>query len=205
MKTDHTPTSPRPFTELNNYLLATFLLLTACTTDEWTPPKQLGDNAGATIADSVQIGNITLYNSFKHQLAAFQEDGVDSNLIVNKVYHRHQTLWDDCYGLIFGSENAHLFQTDTGMVSWHRDLFATQEREIDSLSKIITAYNVDSLFNFHADRFVELGYDLPAARISFAFTLLQGIGFGGCANDQFVLELNNPEFKLIYTLVSTIR
>ena len=79
-------------------------------------------------------------------------------------------------------------------------LFTNNNNTIDSLTQIIVNYNVDSLFEFHIAKFQSLGYETPSAQISIAFTPFPGVGFGGCDNDQFILELNNPDFEIIYSL-----
>ncbi|WP_116106296.1 DUF2268 domain-containing putative Zn-dependent protease [Lewinella sp. IMCC34191] len=153
-----------------------------------------------TFPDSFQLGEIVLYNAFKHQIGANQSNPIDSQRIVDRVYHRHQSLWTDCYGMIFGEENAPLFQTDSGMVAWNTRLYREHRMEMDSIAELFVSQRIDTLFAWHMARFTELDYAMPRARISIAFTPLTGIGFGGCANDQFVLELNNPDYELIYTL-----
>lgn len=158
------------------------------------------DNYSDLIPDSVNFGQITVYNGFKQQIEAFDQIPIDSSKIIEDLYYRHKVMWDSCYGVIFGGENADKFQTSEGMLAWNQQLFRQDRNKIDSILNIIKSYNIDSLFRFHNSRFKELGFDTPSARITIAFTPFPGIGFGGCENDQFILELNNPEFELIYTL-----
>ncbi|MEM6396166.1 MAG: DUF2268 domain-containing putative Zn-dependent protease [Bacteroidota bacterium] len=189
----------------HNIYMLTFLVgllsLTACkkeiTNSESDSPNYTSIQP---IPDSIEVGEIVIYNAFKHQILAGQSEVYDRQLIMNDVYHRHQVLWDSCLGMIFGEQNALKFQTDEGMADWNESLFSESDPLIDSLTTVILEYAVDSIFNYHTIRFDELGYETPKARISLAFVPFQGIGFGGCANDQFILELNNPEFELIYTL-----
>ena len=153
-----------------------------------------------SLPDSFQLGNVTIYNAFKHQIEANRSTPIDSQRIVNEVYHRHRSLWEDCYGMIFGEENTPLFRTDSGMVAWNTRLYRDHQQQLDSLADLLIRQGVDSLFRDHLTRFTALSYDLPRARISLAFTPLTGVGFGGCANDQFVYELNNEDYDLVYTL-----
>ncbi|MEM9836524.1 MAG: hypothetical protein AAF828_08485, partial [Bacteroidota bacterium] len=124
--------------------------------------------ARPSIQDSVKFGNIIVYNGFKQQLAAFESTTIDTGKIVEDLYARHQIMWDSCYGMIFGPDNATKFQTAEGMVQWNQALFTKDRDQIDSLRRIITAYDLDSLFNFHTNRFMELGYSTPSARITIA-------------------------------------
>ncbi|MEM8584473.1 MAG: DUF2268 domain-containing putative Zn-dependent protease [Bacteroidota bacterium] len=153
-----------------------------------------------SLSDSLTVGEIVIYNSFKHQILAGRNDNYDRESIIDKVYRSHQVLWDSCLGMIFGEENAPKFQTEAGMADWNEKLFSATNEKMDSLVDLIANYPVDSVFNYHTIRFAALGYETPKARISLAFVPFSGIGFGGCSNDQFILELNNPEFELIYTL-----
>lgn len=148
----------------------------------------------------VRIGDIEIYNSFIAQIDANKSSSMDSSLIIDSVYHVHKLMWDSCYGQIFGEENAPKFQTDAGMIDWNYKLFNELDNNIDSIVDIVYGYDIDSLFEFHLQRFEDLGYQTPKAKISIVFTPFPGIGFGGCSNDQFILELNNPDFEIIYTL-----
>ena len=182
-----------------------FLALWACVCVGCSQPDSPAAHAESSptlesLPDSFQLGNITIYNAFKHQIEANRSSPIDSQRIVEEVYHRHRSLWEDCYGMIFGEENAPMFRTDTGMVAWNIRLYRDHQQQLDSLADLLIRQDVDSLFRDHMDRFATLGYDLPQARISLAFTPLTGVGFGGCANDQFVYELNNEDYDLVYTL-----
>jgi len=152
------------------------------------------------VADSVMVGNIVVYNGFKHQINFSAQNFIDSSLISDNLYFRHQILWDSCYGVIFGPDNSRKFQSIQGMISWNRSIFKDEGSRIDSISEILISYNLDSLYDNHVLRFNQLGYQTPSARITFAFTPLTGVGFGGCSNDQFIYELNNPEYDIIYAL-----
>src|SRR5690606_26486778 len=75
------------------------------------------------IPDSISIQGITIKNLFKSQILAHQGAEYDSLMIVEKVYQPHQVLWDNCYGMIFGEENASKFNNPNGMVGWNRTLY----------------------------------------------------------------------------------
>ncbi|PPK86733.1 uncharacterized protein YjaZ [Neolewinella xylanilytica] len=183
--------------------LVFFILLTfiGCKGSDITEPhssKSTREVGG--IPDSLKFGDIVVYNGFKQQMEVYKNGSIDSNLIIDKLYNRHRIMWDSCYGMIFGPDNADKFQTPSGMVNWNEQLLFKDDSKIDSLIKVVQNYNIDSLFEFHNRRFDSLGYETPEAKITIAFTPFPGIGFGGCARDQFILELNNPEFEIIYTL-----
>ena len=152
------------------------------------------------LSDSFTLGNITVYNAFREQMLANQAIPVDTQRIVDNVYRRHQPLWEDCYAMAFGPDNAHLFTTDTGMIHWNDRLYRDQRTQLDSITSLILSQQFDTMFDYHVARFNDLNYVMPPARISLAFTPLTGIGFGGCSNDQFVYELNNPSYDVAYTL-----
>ncbi len=184
--------------------MAALLLTAGCASDQTghqtSPPQVTLRSALEAFPDSFELDAIKVYSSFKTQILANGEAGIDSQRIVREVYHRHRELWEACYGTIFGPDNAHLFRTDTGMVAWNRALYETDSLYLDSLAGRLLEQHADSVFRFHIERFKQLDYAMPSAKISLAFTPLVAVGFGGCGNDQFVFELNNPEYELMYTL-----
>lgn len=183
------------------------LLLAACNTEvgrvastESTPKRATLEQ----LTDSLILGNIIVYNSFKDQMLANRAIPMDTQRIVDNVYRRHQPLWEDCYAMAFGPNNAHMFTTDTGMINWNVRIYHEQREKLDSITTLILSQQFDTMFDYHVARFNDLDYVIPPARISLAFTPLTGIGFGGCANDQFVYELNNPSYDVAYTLKAGI-
>lgn len=152
------------------------------------------------LPDSIKIKDIVIYNAFKHQILAHKNNEYDSLLIANKVYKPHQTLWDNCYGMIFGEENASKFNNPEGMMQWNKTLYPDNKEYFDKQVKILLSLNIDSLFQTNLKRFNDLVPHKISSRISIAFVPVQGIGFGGCASDQFVYELNNPEFDIKYSM-----
>ena len=55
----------------------------------------------SNLSDSIQVGNLVLYNAFKYQVLAHQNNSYDSALIIDKVYKPFPELWDSCLALIF--------------------------------------------------------------------------------------------------------
>ncbi len=199
MQTNFTPTLP--------LLFWGGILVASCSQEPAEPvPTEAAPQATTLeqLPDSFAIGQLTVYNAFREQMLANRTVPMDSQRIVDNVYRRHQPLWKECYAMAFGPDNAHLFNTDTGMIHWNERLYRDERRVLDSITTLILSQQVDTMFNYHVNRFKTLDYIMPAARISLAFTPLTGIGFGGCANDQFVYELNNPEFDVAYMLKAGI-
>ncbi|KAF2518723.1 DUF2268 domain-containing protein [Flavobacterium salilacus subsp. salilacus] len=152
------------------------------------------------LPDSMKIEDIVIYNTFKHQILAHKNNEYDSLLIANKVYKPHQTLWDNCYGMIFGEENATKFNNPEGMIQWNKTLYPDNRIFFDRQAETLLSLNIDSLFQTNLKHFNNLVPYKISSRISIAFVPFQGIGFGGCSSDQFVYELNNPEFDIKYSM-----
>ena len=161
-----------------------------------------------TLADSLRklpnvtrVGDIIIHNLYKNQILAHSNEGkFDTTLIVNNVYLPHQQLWDSCYAMIFGAENAAKFNTANGMVAWNKTLYPKNKSFFDKQARQLLSMNVDSILEVNLKRFNSLVKYRPHAEISFLFTPMQGIGFGGCNAGQFALELNNKSNDLNYTI-----
>ncbi|TRW27508.1 hypothetical protein FMM05_02380 [Flavobacterium zepuense] len=152
------------------------------------------------LPDSIKADGITIYFAFKNQILAHQNGKYDSLTIINKVYKPHQALWDNCYGMIFGDENASKFNTVNGMVEWNKTLYPQNKKFLDERAAIIMALNLDSLLTTNLKKFSALVPYKPAAKMSILFTPIQGIGFGGCEADEFALELNNTDYDIKYAI-----
>lgn len=152
------------------------------------------------LADSTKVEGIVIKNLFKSQILAHQGAEFDSLMIVKKVYEPHQELWDNCYGMIFGEENASKFNNPSGMAEWNRTLYPENKKFFDSRAKELLEINLDSVLKNNLKKFADLVPYRPKARVSIVFTPLQGIGFGGCDSDQFSFELNNADYNVAYTI-----
>ncbi len=153
------------------------------------------------ISDSVKIENITIINLFKYQILAHKNKVFDSAMIVQNVYLPHQKVWDSCYGVIFGDENAKRFNNKKGMIQWNKTLLDQNNRQqLAEKTKTITGIHLNRLIKNNLTRFSQLVPYQPSAKISLLFTPISGIGFGGCSAEQFALELNNPSVDIKYTL-----
>ncbi len=152
------------------------------------------------LSDSISIEGITIKNLFKSQILAHQGTEYDSTMIVEKVYRTHQSLWDNCYGMIFGEENASKFNNPTGMIEWNRTLYPENRNFFDERTKELLEIKLDSTLKMNLKKFSDIVPYKPKAKISILFTPLQGIGFGGCDSEQFCFELNNTDYDVAYTI-----
>lgn len=152
------------------------------------------------VSDSIQVDEIVVLNLFKNQILAHQAGKYDSLMIIEKVYKPHKELWDNCYGMIFGEDNAEKFSTIHGMVDWNRTLYPGNKDFFDQRASELMAINLDSVLESNLKRFGQLAPFKPRAKISILFTPMQGIGFGGCTSEQFCFELNNKEYDVDYTV-----
>lgn len=153
------------------------------------------------VSDSIKVEEIVIHNLFKSQILAHRENGkYDSLMILNDVYLPHKQLWDNCYGMIFGSNNASKFNTSAGMIAWNKKLYPENRVHFDKKARILLAMNLDSILTVNLRKFNKLVSYKPTAVISILFTPIQGIGFGGCNAEQFALELNYENNDLNYTI-----
>ncbi len=72
------------------------------------------------VPDSIVVCDIVIYNLFKYQILAHEGNSFDSLLIINKVYKRHQKIWDELYAVLF---DEHMFSTEQEMIDWNRQIF----------------------------------------------------------------------------------
>jgi hypothetical protein len=153
------------------------------------------------VSDSIKVEDIVIHNLFKSQILAHREVGkYDSLMIVNQVYKPHQQLWDNCYAMIFGSDNAPKFNTPTGMMEWNKTLYPAHKALFDQKARLLLSMNIDSILSTNLKKFSALVSHKPHAVMSILFTPIQGIGFGGCSAAQFALELNGEGNDLDYTV-----
>lgn len=152
------------------------------------------------IPDSIKVGEITILNLFKNQILAQQTSEYNSRMIVEKVYLPHKTLWDDCYGMIFGDENTSKFNTPEGMIQWNKSLYNDHKTFFDQRVSELLQIDLEKTLKANLLQFEKLVPYTPKAKISILFTPLTGIGFGGCSAEQFALELNNKTIDVAYAI-----
>ncbi|SFN90125.1 Predicted Zn-dependent protease [Paenimyroides ummariense] len=152
------------------------------------------------ISDSIVVDNITVHNLFKYQILAHKKSKFDSLMIQSKVYLPHKSLWDNCYGSIFGEENSYLFNNKNGMIKWNKILFKENKQQFVDHTKEITSININHLLRSNLEKFNRLVPYKPTAKVSMLFTPITGIGFGGCSSMEFAFEINNESLDLRYTL-----
>lgn len=152
------------------------------------------------VPDSVKVENIVIKNLFKHQLLANRDHQYDSTRIVKNVYLPHKKLWDSCYGVIFGDENAHLFNNSKGMITWNKSLYEKNKQDFEDKANTVLSIDLKKQLKQTLTKFNKLVPYKPTAKISLVFTPITGIIFGGCNNEQFALELNYKGTDLLYTI-----
>ena len=152
------------------------------------------------LSDSISIQEITIKNLFKSQILAHQGNEYDSLMIIEKVYQPHQSLWDNCYGMIFGEENRDKFKTTKGMIEWNRTLYPENNTFFDQRAEMLIYMKLDSVLENNLTKFNQLVTHKVESTISILFTPITGILFGGCDNDQFSIELNYKEQDIVYTI-----
>lgn len=181
--------------------LSVFVALSCATkTTSIITNKKFNYDGLEKIPDSVQVENITIKNLFKHQLLAHKNQQYDSARIVNNIYMPHKKLWDSCYGVIFGDENAHFFNTPKGMMAWNNTLYEKNKQELEDRAAIALRINLKKHLKKTLTQFNKLVPYKPKATISLLFTPITGISFGGCNAEQFALELNHKEVDILYSL-----
>lgn len=182
-------------------VLSVFIVLSCSTRNaSLTTDKNFDYNRLEKVADSVKVENIVIKNLFKHQLLAHKDQQYDSARIVKNVYLPHKKLWDSCYGVIFGDENANLFNNPHGMIAWNKTLYGKNKQELEEKANIILNIDLKKNFQKTLTRFNKLVPYKPKAKISLIFTPITGISFGGCNAEQFALELNNKDVDILYSL-----
>lgn len=176
------------------------LTILSCSTGNISTGKNFNYNKLEKIPDSVKVKGIVIKNLFKHQLLAHKEQQYDSLRIVQKVYLPHKKLWDSCYGVIFGDENAHLFNNPKGMIEWNKTLYKENKKEFEDRANIVLNIDIKKRFTETLNRFNKMVPYQPKAKISLLFTPITGISFGGCNAEQFALELNHKNVDIHYSL-----
>ncbi|MCD6543178.1 MAG: hypothetical protein J7K34_01585 [Flavobacteriaceae bacterium] len=181
-----------------------FLVFLSCKQDrkelkninaEWTFEERL-----KSVSDSIKVEDIVIKNLFKSQILAHQGGDFDSLMIIEKVYKPHLKLWNNCYAMIFGEENASKFNTEKGMINWNKTLYPENKTFFDARAKKLLELNLDATIQYNLDQFHKLVPYKVKSTISILFTPITGILFGGCANDQFSIELNYKEQDIEYTI-----
>lgn len=171
-----------------------------CSINQKLSPETSLEKDLEKVADSIKVNDIVVKNLFKYQILAHRNGSFDPKLITEKVYQPHKKLWDSCYAMIFGEENAALYNNAEGMIEWNKTLYPKNRAAFDEKVKRLLQINLNHVLATNLKKFNQLVPYQPKATISILFTPLTGIGFGGCKDDQFALELNNentdPEFTL---------
>jgi hypothetical protein len=181
-------------------LLGFLILFLSCTGIKKNDPDIELYRKLEQLPDSIRVDDIVINNIFKNQILAHRESSFDSLRIIEKVYRPHQSLWDNCYAMLFGEENSSKFNTTKGMVEWNRTLYPEHKDFFNKKTNELLNINIDSALTVNLNRFEKIVPYSPKAKISIIFTPFQGIGFGGCNAEQFCYELNNKDYDVTYTI-----
>lgn len=147
------------------------------------------------VPDSIKIDDIIIYNLFKYQILAHNDNSFDSTLIINKVYNVQPKIWKDLYGVLFDSE---MFTTSKGMVKWNQVIFDDKRDSIVSRVNALLDLNFDSTLKASLSGLKRLTGRTPKnIQLSIILAPVEGIGFGGIENDAFILDLLDNNFDVI--------
>ena len=147
------------------------------------------------IPDSIKIDDIVVYNLFKYQILAHDNNAFDSTLIIEKVYHGHPKIWNELYGVLFDSV---MFTTHHGMIKWNKEIFTKSGDSIRSRVSRLLDIKFDSTLRAGLKGIKELTNRSPEKiRLSIILSPVEGIGFGGIENDAFVLDLLDNNFDVV--------
>lgn len=185
---------------MNKYLPIAFLLIFITQSCNQKTEQNYEYKTLEKVPDSIKVGNITILNLFKYQIIAHKNNQYDSVMIVQKVYNPHKDLWNNCYGMLFGEENAPKFNNKNGMIEWNRNIYPENKDFFDQRVKEVLTIDLEKTLNENLTKFHKLVPYQPQAKISILFTPLQGIGFGGCNSNEFCFELNNTDYNVAYTI-----
>ncbi len=125
------------FTFMKNYIFVFFVgftFLFSCSSQRGSVHSKLLSLQDSLniLSDSIRVKGITIHNLFKCQILAHRKVGkFDSSMILQNVYLPHKQLWNSCYGIIFGSDNASKFNHSIGMVKWNKTLYPENKAHCD--------------------------------------------------------------------------
>ena len=186
-------------TTFTKLLVVLLFFFSACKEKKRTTEKSLTFTERVQqLPDSTKVGDIVIKNLFKYQILAHEGNQFDSLMIVKNVYESHKALWDNCYGMIFGEENASKFNNPSGMVGWNKTLYPENKEFFNERAKELLDINLDSVLQTNLNKFETLVPYKPKARISILFSPILEIGFGGCNKDQFCMEINDKNQEIKY-------
>ena len=147
------------------------------------------------VTDSIKVDDIIVYNLFKYQILAHQNNSFDSLMIINKVYNKQPKIWKELYGALFDHK---MFATEKGMMKWNDEIFSTRRDSIESRVNSLLDIKFDSTLKASMDGIKELTGRTPNnIRLSIILAPVEGIGFGGMENDAFILDLLDNNFDVI--------
>ena len=147
------------------------------------------------VPDSIVVSDIVIYNLFKYQILAHKGNSFDSLIIIDKVYKRHQKIWNELYAVLF---DADMFSNEQGMIDWNKQIFEGKRDSIESrIGKLINS-GFSNKLRSALEGIEELTGRKPKnIRLSIILSPFEGIGFGGMENDAFILDLLDNNFDVV--------
>ncbi|MEM6525817.1 MAG: DUF2268 domain-containing putative Zn-dependent protease [Bacteroidota bacterium] len=147
------------------------------------------------VPDSVKVGDVTIYNLFKYQILAHQNNSYDSIMIIDKVYKRHKKIWTELYGVLFDKS---MFSSESGMINWNRHIYKENKDSIESRVIRLIELDFSKKLELAIQGIEKLTERSPEnIKLSIILSPFEGIGFGGIENDAFVLDLLDNNFDVV--------
>lgn len=149
----------------------------------------------AQVPDSIVASDVVIYNLFKYQILAHEGNSFDSLLIIDKVYKRHQKIWDKLYAVLFDKD---MFSTQKGMIEWNKKIFYEKRDSIESRVRKLIHSGFSMKLRSALEGIEKLTGRTPKnIRLSIILSPFEGIGFGGMENDAFILDLLDNNFDVV--------
>lgn len=181
-------------------IIGTTLLALGCSNSKKegitiSDPKQSFFEQVKEIPDSIMVGDMVVYNLFKDQILAHQNNSFDSLMIIDNVYKRHQKIWTELYAVLFDKA---MFSTETGMVDWNKTIFKEKRDSIESrVGRLMQSRFSEKLESALRGLEELTGRTPKGIRLSIILSPFEGIGFGGMENDAFILDLLDNNFDVV--------
>jgi hypothetical protein len=140
------------------------------------------------IKDSISVGDMTIYNAFKHQILAHSKNQFDSLVIFKKVYKPNKYIFDNCLGVIFGNEKGKMFKPN-GIYKWNRSLLKNHDSLISFRLSVLDSVNINHLFTNHLTAVQEITEQKGQGKWMVYFGPKCFQIFGGCDNNSMILDM----------------
>lgn len=141
-----------------------------------------------TISDSIVVGDMVIYNTFKHQIVAHKNSNFDSLMILNKVYLPNKNTFDNCLGIIFGDENGMKFKPN-GLYDWNKKLIIANQDLIESKLLVLDSIDINQLFTNHLTAVQKITGQNGKGKWMIYFGPKDFQIFGGCDRNSMILDM----------------